>query len=64
MLSGPFLVGSITLWLTYFVGLVVFYALINWMPIRVRDAEIDARTGTLISALFRLGGLGAVGFAC
>src|SRR5207248_7249231 len=50
VLSGPFLVGSIMLWLTYFVGLVIFYALINWMPILLKDAGIDQRAATLISA--------------
>jgi MFS transporter, AAHS family, 4-hydroxybenzoate transporter len=62
VLSGQFLVGSIMLWLTYFVGLIIFYALINWMPILFRDAGIDPSTATLISALFPLGGVGAVGF--
>ena len=33
-------------------GLVIFYALINWMPILFKDAGIDPRTATLISALF------------
>jgi AAHS family 4-hydroxybenzoate transporter-like MFS transporter len=50
------------LWLAYFLGLIIFYALINWMPILFRDAGIDPSTATLISALFPLGGVGAVGF--
>ena len=48
------------MWLAYFMGLVIFYALINWMPILFRDAGIDPRTATLISALFPLGGVGAI----
>jgi AAHS family 4-hydroxybenzoate transporter-like MFS transporter len=62
VLSGPFIVGSLMLWLAYFMGLVVFYALINWMPILFKDAGIDPKTATLISALFPLGGVGAVVF--
>jgi AAHS family 4-hydroxybenzoate transporter-like MFS transporter len=62
VLSGPFIVGSLMLWLAYFMGLVVFYALVNWMPILFKDAGIDPRTATLISALFPLGGVGAVVF--
>lgn len=62
VLSGPFLVGSLMLWLAYFMGLVIFYALINWMPILFKDAGIDPRTATLISALFPLGGCGAIVF--
>jgi AAHS family 4-hydroxybenzoate transporter-like MFS transporter len=41
---------------------VIFYALINWMPILFRDAGLNPRTSTLIAALFPLGGVGAVAF--
>jgi AAHS family 4-hydroxybenzoate transporter-like MFS transporter len=54
--------GSLMLWLAYFMGLVIFYALINWMPILFRDAGIEPRTATLIAALFPLGGVGAILF--
>ena len=62
VLSAPLRVGSIMLWLTYFMGLVIFYALINWMPILFRDAGLDPKTSTLIASLFRLGGVGAIAF--
>ena len=62
VLSRPFLLGSLMLWLAYFMGLVVFYALVNWMPILLKDAGMDPQTATLISALFPLGGVGAVAF--
>ena len=62
VLSRPFIVGSVMLWMAYFMGLVIFYALINWMPILFKDAGIDPSTATLISALFPLGGVGAVVF--
>jgi AAHS family 4-hydroxybenzoate transporter-like MFS transporter len=42
------------------IGLVIFYALINWMPILFRDAGLEPRTASLISALFPLGGVGAI----
>jgi AAHS family 4-hydroxybenzoate transporter-like MFS transporter len=50
------------LWLAYFMGLVIFYALINWMPILFGDAGLSPRNAALISALFPLGGIGAVFF--
>jgi AAHS family 4-hydroxybenzoate transporter-like MFS transporter len=50
------------LWLAYFMGLVIFYALINWMPLLFKDAGLSPQTATLISALFPLGGVGAVAF--
>jgi AAHS family 4-hydroxybenzoate transporter-like MFS transporter len=62
VLSRPYVVGSLMLWLAYFMGLVIFYALINWMPILFRDAGINPRTATLIAALFPLGGVGAIFF--
>jgi AAHS family 4-hydroxybenzoate transporter-like MFS transporter len=60
VLSRSYRVGSIMLWLAYFMGLVIFYALINWMPVLFRDAGLDQRTATLIAALFPLGGVGAI----
>ncbi len=60
VLSAPYIVGSTMLWLAYFMGLVIFYAVINWMPILFKDAGLDPRTGMLIAALFPLGGGGAI----
>ena len=62
VLSRQYLVGSVMLWLTYFMGLVIFYALINWMPILFKDAGVEPRSATLIAALFPLGGCGALLF--
>ncbi|MDM0067732.1 MFS transporter [Variovorax sp. J31P207] len=55
-------IGSFMLWLAYFMGLVIFYALINWMPILLKDAGMDPHKAVLVSALFPLGGVGAVFF--
>jgi MFS transporter, AAHS family, 4-hydroxybenzoate transporter len=62
VLSRSYLVGSMMLWLAYFMGLVIFYALINWMPILFRDAGLEPHNAALISALFPLGGVGAILF--
>ena len=62
VLSSAYLVGSISLWVAYFMGLVIFYALINWMPILFKDAGLEPRTAALIAALFPLGGVGAILF--
>ncbi len=58
--SGPFLIGTLCLWVAYFMGLVIFYGLINWMPVILRDSGISPTQATLISALFPLGGFGAI----
>ncbi|MCQ0030915.1 MFS transporter [Burkholderia glumae] len=60
VLSRPYRVGSVMLWIAYFMGLVIFYASINWMPILLKDAGLAPKAATLISALFPLGGVGAV----
>jgi MFS transporter, AAHS family, 4-hydroxybenzoate transporter len=60
VLSRQYVVGSIMLWLTYFMGLVIFYASINWMPILLKESGLNPQKATLISALFPLGGVGAV----
>jgi MFS transporter, AAHS family, 4-hydroxybenzoate transporter len=63
MVLSPMLrLGSVMLWIAYFMGLVIFYALINWMPLLFKDAGLSPQTATLISALFPLGGVGAVAF--
>ncbi|MCX7257453.1 MAG: MFS transporter, partial [Polaromonas sp.] len=62
VLSPAYRMGSLMLWLAYFMGLVIFYALINWMPILFKDAGIAPKDAALISALFPLGGVGAIFF--
>jgi MFS transporter, AAHS family, 4-hydroxybenzoate transporter len=62
VLSPQYLVGSVMLWIAYFMGLVIFYALINWMPILFKDAGVEPRSATLIASLFPLGGCGAILF--
>ena len=62
VLSSPYILGSVMLWLAYFMGLVIFYALINWMPLLFKEIGLDPKSATLISALFPLGGCGAILF--
>ena len=60
VLSPAYRIGSAMLWLAYFMGLVIFYALVNWMPILFRDSGLAPREAALIAALFPLGGIGAI----
>ncbi|MFM0527669.1 MFS transporter [Paraburkholderia strydomiana] len=59
-LSRSFLVGSLMLWLCYFMGLVIFYGLVNWMPVLLKEAGLSPQRAALVSALFPLGGVGTV----
>ncbi|WP_137176016.1 MFS transporter [Massilia sp. HP4] len=60
IMSRPYRLGTMMLWLAYFMGLVIFYALINWMPLLLKDAGLSTHHATLVAALFPLGGVGAV----
>ncbi len=60
VLSRSFIVGSVMLWLCYFMGLVIFYGLVNWMPVLLKDAGLTPQRAALVSALFPLGGAGTV----
>lgn len=62
LFSRDYAAGSVMLWVAYFMGLMIFYALINWMPILFKDAGVDSEDAILIAALFPLGGAGAVLF--
>lgn len=60
VLSRSHILGSVMLWVCYFMGLVIFYGLANWMPILFKDAGIGPQRAALISALFPLGGVGTI----
>ena len=60
--SQKYLVGTLALWVTYFMGLVIVYGLVNWMPVLFKEGGLDPKTATLVAALFPLGGVGAVFF--
>lgn len=60
VLGSHFRTGSILLWLSYFSGLIIFYAMINWMPVLFKEANMPPELGPKIAGLFALGGLGAI----
>ena len=60
VLSNRYIVGTLMLWLASFMGLVIFYGAINWMPVLLKEAGLSAQRATLVSTLFPLGGIGAV----
>jgi len=62
VLAPRYRLGTVMLWLAYFMGLVIFYSLVNWMPVLFREAGLAPRQATLVAALFPLGGIGAVAF--
>lgn len=57
---------TLSLWGTYFMGLLVIYLLTGWMPTLIRDAGVSLERAAIITAMFQFGGLAGillVGFA-
>ncbi|MEB6590281.1 MULTISPECIES: MFS transporter [Pseudomonas] len=60
--SGTYGAGTLLLWLTYFMGLVIVYLLTSWLPTLMRDSGASMEQAAFIGALFQFGGvLSAVG---
>ena len=60
--SGAYSAGTLLLWLTYFMGLVIVYLLTSWLPTLMRDSGASMEQSAFIGALFQFGGvLSAVG---
>ncbi|MBB2495202.1 MFS transporter [Aquipseudomonas ullengensis] len=60
--SGAYSAGTLLLWLTYFMGLVIVYLLTSWLPTLMRDGGASMEQAAFIGALFQFGGvLSAVG---
>jgi AAHS family 4-hydroxybenzoate transporter-like MFS transporter len=56
ILSRDYLPGTLMLWLSYFMGLVLYYLVTSWMPILVRETGYSIGKAATASALFPLGG--------
>lgn len=61
ILAAPLRRGTLTLWLTFFMSLLIIYGMTNWLPLLIKDTGLTLSQAALISALFQIGGtLGAV----
>jgi AAHS family 4-hydroxybenzoate transporter-like MFS transporter len=53
--------GTLLLWLTFFMSLLVVYLLSNWMPTLIQRSGLSLRGASLITATFQVGGtVGAI----
>lgn len=57
--SGTYSAGTLLLWLTYFMGLVIVYLLTSWLPTLMRDSGASLEQAAFIGALFQFGGCSA-----
>lgn len=61
LFSFDYRIGSYLLWLTSFMGLVVYYLLTSWMPTLMRESGFSLKQAAMMTALLSLGaGVGPV----
>ncbi len=58
--SSKYVVGTLSLWICFFSGLMIFYGIMNWMPVLFKEAGMPDHLGPIVSGLFALGGIGAM----
>ncbi|NEX62974.1 MFS transporter [Noviherbaspirillum galbum] len=56
LLSSAYRKTTLSLWSTYFMGLLVIYLLSGWLPTLIKDAGLPIERAASITALFQLGG--------
>ncbi|WP_445115825.1 MFS transporter [Acinetobacter sp. WZC-1] len=57
MFSQKYAKGTLLLWFTYFMGLVVIYLLTSWLPTLMRETGASLERAAFIGGLFQLGGV-------
>lgn len=56
LLSRRYLLGTLMLWLSYFMCLTVFYLLANWMPTLFKASGFDMHQSVVTASMFHWGG--------
>jgi MFS transporter, AAHS family, 4-hydroxybenzoate transporter len=56
LFEGDQLRGTLLLWLTFFMSLLVVYLLSSWLPILIHSSGVSLATSALITAMFQVGG--------
>lgn len=57
LFSPKYVKGTVLLWLTYFMGLVVIYLLTSWLPTLMRETGASLERAAFIGGLFQFGGV-------
>ncbi|QBR03264.1 MFS transporter [Paraburkholderia pallida] len=57
VLSTRYRFGTVMLWVAYFMGLLIYYLLTNWLPTLFRDTGFSGENAALMTSLFPLGGV-------
>lgn len=57
LFSQKYAKGTLLLWMTYFMGLVVVYLLTSWLPTLMRETGATSERAAFIGGLFQFGGV-------
>lgn len=61
LFTPAFALRTFTLWVTYFMGLLVIYLTTSWLPTMIKDAGMTIDRAANVTAMFQLGGtIGAI----
>ena len=56
LFSQGFKLRTLTLWSTYFMGLLVIYLTTSWLPTMMKDAGMSVDRAATVTAMFQVGG--------
>src|SRR5207253_10581106 len=56
ILSGSHRMGTLLLWSSFFMSLLIIYMMTSWLPILIKDTGLQLSQAALISAMFQVGG--------
>jgi AAHS family 4-hydroxybenzoate transporter-like MFS transporter len=61
ILRGELSLGTVLLWASFFMSLLIIYLMTNWLPMLIKDTGLNLSQAALMGAMFQVGGtLGAV----
>lgn len=61
LFSSGYALRTFTLWITYFMGLLVIYLTTSWLPTMMKDAGMSIERAAQVTAMFQIGGtIGAI----
>jgi AAHS family 4-hydroxybenzoate transporter-like MFS transporter len=58
LFAGRRAVGTLLIWVVYFMNLLNLYFLNSWLPTIISDADLPVATAIRLTALFQIGGIG------
>ena len=56
LFKADLVVGTLLLWLTFFMSLLIIYLLSSWLPTLVKSTGLSLKTASLVTSMFQVGG--------